>query len=170
MAEIKITELNELSLAELNDNDVLPIVDVSDDETKKIKALNIKPKLKDEYSNSTIEGYCCDFINDYIYPVELYSSTGTTSTITLSDSAANYKLIVIQAHDNEGIKYSDAVCYEPDGKTLDMSKTLDQYCKLGRLSISGTSISFVLNQEYNSKNENTTFGTYCIVTKVIGYK
>lgn len=63
MAEIKITELNELPSASLNNNDVLPIVDVSDDETKKITAGSII---------------------DIIYPVgSIYMSVNNTSPAVL---------------------------------------------------------------------------------------
>ena len=62
--EVKITELTELESANVSNTDVLPIVDVSADETKKIKVQNIKTVVNDSYSTSTTETYSANYINN----------------------------------------------------------------------------------------------------------
>lgn len=64
MNEVKITELSELESANVSNTDVLPIVDVSADETKKIKVQNIKTVVNNEYSTSTTETYSANYINN----------------------------------------------------------------------------------------------------------
>ena len=62
MANIKISELEELTT--IADNDVLPIVDVSENETKKIKKENLKiPSINNSKNDSTTATYSCDYIN-----------------------------------------------------------------------------------------------------------
>lgn len=75
MANIKISELNEMT--SMANNDVLPIVDVSADETKKIP---INSMFLNEKNNSQINAYSCDFINNnLIDPVVSSITTGNTN-------------------------------------------------------------------------------------------
>lgn len=85
MNEVKITELNELESANVNNNDVLPIVDISADETKKIKVQNIKTTVNDSYSTSTTETYSANYINSAI--PEVHDSYNSSTTEPYS---ANY--------------------------------------------------------------------------------
>ena len=77
--EVKITELTELESANVSNTDVLPIVDVSADETKKIKIENIKTVVNDSYSTSTTETYSANYINNNVGTTvhDSYSSSTT---------------------------------------------------------------------------------------------
>ncbi len=53
----------------------------------------VEASFKNSYSESTSDGYACDYSNDHFEPkgVVLYNdSTGTTGNITLSDNPNNY--------------------------------------------------------------------------------
>ena len=123
MANKKITDLNEAT--SISNNDWLVMVDVANDETKKIHAGEVggnipiqdtaptSPEENDlwidtsepeemqeaivnEYSESINETYSCDYENKYFGGVELYSNNaGSSSEITLSDSISNYSRIKI---------------------------------------------------------------------------
>lgn len=62
MANIKISELNELDV--VSNDDVLPIVDVDANETKKVKTSNLKTKIRNIKTNSNDDAYSCNYIND----------------------------------------------------------------------------------------------------------
>lgn len=61
MANIKISELEELLT--VADEDVLPIVDASGNETKKISRGVLKTQINNTTSESLDESYSCDYLN-----------------------------------------------------------------------------------------------------------
>lgn len=61
MANIKISELNELT--SVASNDVLPIVDTSLNETKKVSVETLIPEIKNTYSESQENAYSCNYVN-----------------------------------------------------------------------------------------------------------
>lgn len=98
MNSIKITELNEL--VEASVNDLVPIVDVETGETKKIKAQALSniggvAGVVNAYSTSKTDTYSCDYLN----PKILWTNPNPTSafapqTITLnSDDYDMYEII-----------------------------------------------------------------------------
>ena len=177
MAEIKITELNELSKASLNDNDVLPIVDISDDETKKIKISNIKTDSLNEYNTSQIQPYSANYSNTNFQTreVELYNDeTGTNGDVTLSDSAANYTYIKIYFRDNDNGRNSVEI-YSPNGtyaSLMAVSPSGDNaYMKMRVVYINGTSITNKNNSsfaEFRTSSPNTSATNYIYITRVVG--
>lgn len=144
MANKKITELNEAT--SISNNDWLVMVDVANDETKKIHAGEVggnipiqdtapqSPEENDlwidtsepeemqeaivnEYSESTNETYSCDYENKYFGGDELYSGT-TAGNITLSESAANYSAIEIFYKSSDSVYLNTGKIYSPNGKNV----------------------------------------------------
>lgn len=110
------------------------------------------------------------------------NSTGTTGTVTLSASAANYTMIDILFRTNDS-EYGSVRVYSPNGKTVNLvsasaTATTQMLVKAKRVSISGTSIANkAMNNAYggeatitssNSCNFTQTYqGIY--ITQVIGW-
>ncbi len=114
-------------------------------------------------------------------PTTLYdNSSGTTGTITLSQTAANFSYLEIFYVDNAGNQAQSIRVPSPNGKTI----TLDNiepnssglsyaYQRISSYSISGTSITrknsvYIQHNPSNSPNINTN--TYIKIVKVLGYK
>lgn len=138
MANKKITDLNEAT--SVSNNDWLVIVDVANDETKKVHASEVggnipiqdtapaspeeddlwidtsepeemQEAIKNEHSDSTTDTYACDFTNGVL----LYDdSTGSSSEITLSDDISNYSRIKIFYTST----VEDSYEFKPSGATL----------------------------------------------------
>lgn len=177
MAEIKITELNEIVRADLNDTDVLPIVDVSDDETKKVKLENIRSIAKNEYSDSTLDPYSANYTNVNFQTREavLYNNeTGDNGNITLSDSAENYSKIKIYFRDNDNNRNSVEI-FQPNGKSVSLltcaAGGTNAYIKMKNVTISGTSITRKTNDsvsQFRTNTPNTSADNYIYILRVEG--
>lgn len=119
-------------------------------------------------------------VND-LEPVVLYEDplgTGTNSTVSLTDSAANYtKLEIIY---NENGYYSDTTIFEPNGKDVEL---LVGHCSFTSIilcakvmTISGTSMTIkdgnrTVKIILTADGNNVTAGDNNIyITKVVGYK
>lgn len=103
------------------------------------------------------------------------NTTGTTGTVTLSESAANFSYIEIYAGysdvDNVGMRV-----YSPNGKTVDIGAANCSSNNLqvarSRCAISGISIA----QSYNYNVRENTTGTFQVSTglllirRVVGYR
>jgi len=81
----------------------------------------------------------------------LYDSTGSNSTIALSQSAANFNHMRIYFHNNDSYKSSVDI-YSPNGKSVSLATSNQNpgstdlaYIKCSTVTISGTSISRVAN-------------------------
>jgi hypothetical protein len=116
-------------------------------------------------------------ILEAIQGVSLYSNTsGSGSSIQLSDSAANYDKLYIEFIDNDGTVGSKEIT-SPNGKNVYLSITYPgsvAYKKDVIVAISGTSIS---PQTYSTitfrNNQSPTINSstnYIYITKVIGFK
>lgn len=91
MASIKISGLEEIT--EVEDDDVLPIVDTSENKTRKIKNYNLlknkldKLNVKTTKTTSDKDVYSCTYVNNLIniiYPIgSIYMSINSTNPSTL---------------------------------------------------------------------------------------
>ena len=210
MANIKISELEEAT--QINDNDLIPFVDVANNETKKIKAQyvgtgqsgaeipisdtepldpeeddlwidtsepeEIQEAIKNEYSESTSDTYSCDYVNDTfeLKPTILYKdNTGTTGTVSLSDSSANYSFIEIFY--TSAYNYNSTKVYDPNGKSAYLlcgwfNGNTAGNVKIANVQINGNQIAKVNHTALNYSTSNTV----CIdedqiaIKCVIGYK
>lgn len=110
--------------------------------------------------------------------VSLYNnSSGSNTSVTLSDSSANYDKLYIEYKDNDGV-YNSAIVLNPNGKTI---YTMIQYpyqngvsyIKSCQWSISGTTItasnygSITSRSGQSPTNANSN---YLYITKVLGFK
>ena len=124
--------------------------------------------------------------SDSISPKVLYNNaSGTTGNVTLSETAANFKTLVICYVTNDG-HFGSSLVYSPNGKRVALSVsyynatelTYGAYVKTKLVTISGTSIS-----AYNGTNGSgygAVFGSsdptagggtnYIKITTVIGFK
>lgn len=109
--------------------------------------------------------------------VELYNdSTGTSGTVTLSESAANFTYIEIFYRSND-LDFGSVKIYQPNGKkaclmlATPFSGTI-LYLKTARLAISGTSISKESENELELQN-GSSISAYSAsniyITRVVGY-
>ena len=105
-------------------------------------------------------------------PVALYNNTsGTTGTITLSQSSANFLHMRVYFRDNDGI-YNSVDAYSPNGKSLWLgTATIEShgtYFKRANIKISGNSITFTKNTEAAIQGTRYDFytGNYIYVTRV----
>lgn len=136
--------------------------------------------VTDIYSESTQDSYSCEYINNKVDGVALYENNdGTTSNITLSEEpSGNYDFIEIY-----GISSDNIPCYikiksdDYDKRIILSAFALDGnlYFKLARLSLSGTTLSFLQNSEFYKSSDTvngsyTASGDFIKITKVIGYK
>ena len=97
------------------------------------------------------------------------NATGTTGTITLSESAANFSFLDIYALDANGAVISVKVI-SPNGKKAILSSALHTdtgYYSATLLNISGTSITQSYNKQWYS---NTSVANKVKVIRVDGYK
>ena len=111
-----------------------------------------------------------------------------SGAITLSDSAANYKMLVICFHTNDGF-YDSTTVYNPNGKnvilwTAGVTATTNNYgrvyAKIKVVNITGTTINTLYNTVsgtayyYTAEKDMAvtgvgTIGDYISITQVIGY-
>lgn len=107
------------------------------------------------------------------------NASGTNGTVTLSDSAANYKKMVIHYFDNNGYR-DTATIDDPEGKSVNMhtvwhrSSNTTLYLKSTHIYVSGTSITFGGNNGQTTVITNgaaVAIGSNLIyIWKVVGYK
>lgn len=105
----------------------------------------------------------------------LYSNAnGSSSTIALNDSAANYDSVLISWIDNDGYNHSDIPCV--NGKkallsTVYIRAAQDGYMKSAVINVSGTSVSFESNRQMVVPAGTITSGVIPVkITKVVGVK
>lgn len=107
------------------------------------------------------------------------NSSGTAGTVTLSDSAANYKKIIIHYRDNNGY-YKTVTVDDPNGKSISMEilwhriGNTNLYLKVEQALITGSSIEIAGNKGQTRVGNNTSIvengGEYILIWKVVGYK
>lgn len=132
-------------------------------------------------------------------PVQLYSNaTGTTGTVPLSESAANFTYLEIFYTDNNGKQPDSAKIYSPNGKYVSLNSIEPStngneprlYIRSSGWTISGTSMApgctDLKDSSGNSHNQgvygqlypslegkscnNITKNTYIKIVRVLGYK
>jgi len=132
-------------------------------------------KTLNVYSTSQTDTYSCNYVNGKTDGIILYdNSSGTTSTVPLSDSIANYDYIEIYYKTNDNntisskkiypISTSNIVCLD---FSYDYSGTV--YHKTANVQANGTNITFLSNKEFVNFGTNNS-GNYIYITRVIGYK
>lgn len=120
-------------------------------------------------------------LNDKINGTILYdNSTGTTGTVTLSDSLANYSKIEIEFYSTTiSTKYKTEVFLNPNGKTLLLEMTMPlsnvSFIRLESVTYNASTTTLtrvegafvnIYTGVINANGTGTTFN----ITKVIGYK
>lgn len=102
------------------------------------------------------------------------NANGTSSTIALNDSAANYDYVLISWKDNDGWYHADAPCI--NGKKAQLSTvyvrpTAPAYAKSAVVNVAGTSISFESNFQMELPQGTVNSGIIPVkITKVVGVK
>ena len=119
-------------------------------------------------------------LNDKINGTILYDNdAGTTGTVTLSDSAANYNYLEIYFFNTADNIYSSVKVYKPNDKSVDLTAGAffgnQLYFKSANRTISGTSISLkpgTIDTAWNITNSTagTAASTSIKIHKVVGYK
>lgn len=118
-------------------------------------------------------------ILDKIDGVVLYNDeNGTTGTVTLSETSANFNYLEIFYKKNDTDFYKSQRVYSPDGKkvVLDLIYTPNGYEDLVQVnssiySISGTSITKVKQYAWNLGKDNAIIiESTCQILKVVGYR
>lgn len=104
----------------------------------------------------------------------LFSGTATTGTVTLSETAANYSMLLIQYRDNDS-NYSSKLIIGPNGKrvVLDMVYGVSGVgnLKSRTVSISGTSITTVSGSTMDAAHNGGAGTTnHIYITQVWGWK
>lgn len=102
------------------------------------------------------------------------NANGTSNTIALNDSAANYDYVLISWVDNDGFYHADTPCI--NGKKAQLStiyvrQEVPAYAKSAVVNVSGTSISFESN--FQMQLPPGTINSNIIpvnITKVVGVK
>jgi hypothetical protein len=112
-------------------------------------------------------------------PTSLYdNSSGTSGTVTLSSSAANFTFIeIFYKESQDSTMYNSATVYSPNGKLVDLMITIEGSSRVyfvgTKCTISGTTLSFTNNRRIYFDNGSTAVfdnGAEIKVTKVVGYK
>lgn len=105
-------------------------------------------------------------------PKVIYSNTsGTTGTITLSQSAYDFYYMRIYYRDSDAL-YGSVDVYSPNGKSLWLGTAAIEshgtYFKRANIQISGSSITFTKNTEATIKGSTYNFytGNYIYITRV----
>ena len=105
----------------------------------------------------------------------LYSNeNGSSSTIALNDSAANYNSVLISWIDNDGYNHADVPCVNGKQALLSTSYVVADstgYIKSAVIGVSGTSITFESNKEMKLPAGTITGSIIPVkITKVVGVK
>lgn len=123
---------------------------------------------------NTDGGRVCVRGGDIYGVTQLYNNTtGTTGTVTLSQSAANFTYLKIYTRYSDGVIGGYMVVYSPNGKSVDVSACIAQSDGNGgmtrtRLKISGTSISQSAN--YSNNINGSSMANVHYIVRVEGYK
>lgn len=106
----------------------------------------------------------------------LYNNTsGTTGTVTLSDSAANYTYLEIFYRSSGDNACGSVKVFSPNGKLVHLG-TIHyiadyDYAKFALVSVSGSMITFSQNYQITLKNNGSTYSAEnaIFITRVVGY-
>lgn len=134
-------------------------------------------KYKDNnYLDSTGIVHNKVLLNEVLGKVLYENNNGSNETITLNDSASNYKFIEIFYKSNDNA-YSSVRVDTPNGKRVSLLAfwSIDDWCygKIKQISISDNKINNLAFQQVvipNSASPTVSLSNYIYITKVIGYK
>ncbi len=115
------------------------------------------------------------------FEVVLYNSTsGTTGTVTLSETAANFKYIEIFFTDNNGKTGGYTKVYSPNGKTVCLSiieagSSVQTYFRRTGYTVNGTSITPITDTAAyvriaTATASHTSGSNYIKIVRVVGYE
>ena len=167
MANIKISELDELQKA--TDQDLLVIVDVDNNRTKKIQTGNLGILVpKTTKTTSDTETYSCNYVNnevDKLLP-ENSKTTGTTNTYS-----CDYINGIVESGSNENgswVKYNNGImiCYNsqffgstPVTKTTTVTGIHQSEDKL---TLNNFPMEFISEPTVNVTLKNTTYNMWVV--------
>ena len=139
------------------------------------------PSISNSYGTSTTDGYSQNYCNKYLRGVSLYdNSSGSNSSVTLSETSANFSFLEIYFRSNDATSYTSyQKVYSPNGKYTPLRYELKSgggmYIKITQAKIAANKITLENAMEYyfaignnNTINASSTSNIY--ITKVIGYK
>lgn len=125
----------------------------------------------------TVKDYVDEKSNYILNGTVLYESTsGTTGTVTLSESVANYDYIDIHFKTNDGNFIKTERLYKPNGKATSLmywhlSDNTFGYVKVRSININGTSITNSHYSEFSiSTSVSASASNNIYITRVVGYK
>lgn len=109
---------------------------------------------------------------------ELYNnSSGTTGTVTLSQTANNFNYLEIFFSASDRANYGSVKVQNPNGKTVNLTAikysgtTYGTYLYMSDVTISGTSLTRSNNGwQYTLSDSYASTSNYVVIHKVIGYK
>lgn len=102
------------------------------------------------------------------------NSTGTTGTVSLAESAANFTFMVIGVR-SEKNRYSSVFVYSPNGKSVNLAcveaESNYNYIKTSQATISGTSITrgAATHTGLSGSSSATSSASEVYITQVIGF-
>ena len=103
------------------------------------------------------------------------NASGTTGTVTLSDSAANYTYLEIFYRSSGDNACGSVKVFSPNGKLVHLG-TIHyiadyDYAKFALVSVSGSMITFSQNYQITLKNNGSTYSAEnaIFITRVVGY-
>lgn len=142
------------------------------------QSAGVVAQVENTQSNSQVDTYSCDYSNNHfeLKGTILYdNSTGTTSNITLSDSANNYDYLEIYYKTNDsGSASSQKITGMSSGTKIASLSYIwfvqgSYYFKQANVNINGTSITFSNNNQWEN-NAPIEGGNFIYITRVVGYK
>lgn len=122
-----------------------------------------------EYSTSTEDTYCCDFINKLLKRTVLYENeNGTSSTITLSENVTNFKKLDITLDDNKvvTIEVVNGSTYCLQKFTIANATTFRTFCT--SITINNNTVTFGAQYLYDHSGYCQEF-TGIKIKKIVGY-
>ena len=134
-------------------------------------------KYKDNnYLDSTGIVHNKVLLNEVLGKVLYENNNGSNETITLNDSASNYKFIEIFYKSNDNA-YSSVRVDTPNGKQVSLQAfwSVDNYCygKIKQVLIDNNKINNLAFQQLvipNGVSPTISLSNFIYITKVIGYK
>lgn len=100
------------------------------------------------------------------------NASGSSATITLSESSANFKRIQIEYFENRENAYGTIDVLNPNGKSVWLHNYFvgsNSYIYFTKITISGTQITWDRNGRYNLNSDAFNTDYIQLITKVTGY-
>lgn len=125
--------------------------------------------IVNEYSTSTTDGYSANYVNNLLKKTVLYENeNGTSSTITLSENATNFKKLDITL-DNKNVVTIEVVngsTYYLQKFTIANATTFRTFCT--SITINNNTITFGDQYMYDHSGYSQEF-TGIKILKIVGY-